>query len=111
MKFKINRDILTLQSKTGIRHFVRSINLNFIWKFRELQIKILRGKMNYFRYPIDKRGGKFNAELLPGSHRKKNKLTWTYKRRFFFIEMTYKKIMIVRKSIYRKTLKQKGWLK
>ena len=112
MKLEIKYDILTIISKKNKpdRHFMRSININLIWKFMKLKIKILRGKIDYFKYPLSKWNNKFKSELLPHSHRKKNKLTWIYKLRFFMIEIEYTKIVIVRKNLYRKYLKRKGWL-
>lgn len=107
MKLIFNYDVLHI--KPG-KHLFNKIIIFFKWTyFRQIKIEILKFKMKYFKYHYDK-SSRFNSELLRGSKRKKNKLTFTYIFRFFIFRFTYFKIKIIKKSEYRKILKRKGWL-
>lgn len=113
MKLSIKRNVLHIKNKSGkiTRHILKSITIFFDWTyFKKLEIKILKPKKIYLKNPVQFYNSKFIGELLPGCGRKKNKLTWKYKLCFFNLEFEYNKIIIVRKSEYRKILKKKGLL-
>lgn len=111
MKFIFNYDVLHLRSKNGIRRKFNKIVLFFHWTyFKQIKLEIFLPYWKYFKNPVEK-SSKFASELLRGSHRKKNKLTFTTIFRFFNLQFTYFKIRIVKKSEYRKILKREGLLK
>ena len=76
-----------------------------------MKLKILKRKLLYFKKPFHKQIIKWTGELLPGSGRKKNKLTFTKMLRIFIFKLTWEEIQTLPKHEYRKILKQKGLLK
>jgi len=75
-----------------------------------MKLKILKLKFLYFKKPFHKKIMKWTGELLSGSNRKKNKLTFTKMLRIFIFKFIWEKIQILPKHEYRKILKQKGLL-
>lgn len=112
MKLTINRNIIkTKNQKTGsIRRVFNKLNLFFDWTyFKKIKLGIAKPSILHYKTLYDK-SKKLNAELLPGSHRKKNKITHTYMYRFFCLRLTYIKIEIIRKTKLRKIYKRMGIL-
>lgn len=107
MKMIFKYDVLHIKpGKHLFNKIIIFFNLTF---FKQLKIEILKPLQQYFSNPLHKTGG-FKSELLPGRHRKKNKLTWEYIFRFFIFQFTYFSSKIIQKSEYRKILKRKGLL-
>ena len=110
MKFNFKRNILHVLTKNGIKKRFTHFSFFMKWLFLEIQIQIIKFRRNHFKHPFSFYLHKINSELVPGTKRKKNKLTFTNVLEFFNIKIIVQKMKIIPKHEYRKILKKQGLL-
>lgn len=105
LKFAYHKNKIKIKDK--IRKRFKCFFIMLDWIFTKIDIIISNPFTKRTRFHYDER---MEVQLLPGSHRKKNKLTTKKFFRIFFLQINYIRIKIMWKYKFRKNVKKMGML-